>query len=897
MIKALQSTLAILLAFSSISYAQTNDAIAPEESRFIKVELATNLNEPMELAVLPDRRVIFIERKGAVKLYSPKNNGVSLLAVIPVFHDLEDGVLGLVADPDFAVNNHIFIFYSPKGDEPIQRVSKFTLAGDKLNLSSEKVIIEIPVQRKECCHSAGSLAFGPDRNLYIAVGDNTNPFNPGYYNSIDERKGREYWDAQRTAGNTNDLRGKILRIKPGVNGSYTIPDGNLFAKTGSKGKPEIYVMGCRNPYRVTVDQQTGIVYWGDVGQNTENNPSRGPISYDEFHQAKGPGFYGWPYFAGNNEAYTDFDFETSVNGPFFNPLRPVNKSPNNTGDSILPPAKPAFIWYSYDESPDFKNLGTGGKSPIIGPVFHSSLVKQPASTTKFPNYYDGKLFIAEWMRDWVNVVSMDESGKLVSIERFLPSSTFEHPIDLEFGPDGSLYFLEYGTAWFAQNKNSRLVRIEYNKGNRPPVAQVKADKVVGAVPLTVNFTAANSFDYDKGDKLSYRWNLDQSKDTKASGSTVKHTYIRPGNYKVLVQVTDNHGNTSSKNITIEAGNEKPKVNIQFARNQTFYWPGEAIKYEVKVNDKEDGALSKGINATKVLTTVDKIDMGTDLTFVSQYQEKATQNFLHPGLTLINKSDCKSCHQPNAPSIGPSFRQVAIKYKNDNGAAPKLAQKIIKGGAGVWGQTAMSAHPQLKNEEAEEMVNYILKKTADNETKNRIPVKGSFTPAAGSNDSYLFSVTYKDRGGFKGVFPQTVKEIFLLRSPTLRAINCDDYQAVLKYNNQLVNFYKPGSYIAFKNIDLSNISNSWFAASSRNYGIFEIHIGSPTGPVICSVQISPLAVIPKPADQSHKDPIDKPVKASVTAVNGKQDIFIVYKQSPDALSDVENKINLEWIKFE
>jgi cytochrome c len=66
--------------------------------------------------------------------------------------------------------------------------------------------------------------------LFIAVGDNTNPHNPGYYNSIDERKGRENWDAQRTAANTNDFRGKILRIHPEPDGSYTIPAGNLFPK-------------------------------------------------------------------------------------------------------------------------------------------------------------------------------------------------------------------------------------------------------------------------------------------------------------------------------------------------------------------------------------------------------------------------------------------------------------------------------------------------------------------------------------------------------------------------------------------------------------------------------------------------------------------------------------------
>ncbi|MBD0260851.1 MAG: PQQ-dependent sugar dehydrogenase, partial [Cytophagales bacterium] len=151
----------------------------PEETRFQKVELADNLDEPMELAVLPDGRVLFIERKGAVKLYDPGAGRVKEANVLNVFHGLEDGLLGLTLDPDFAGNGWVYLFYSPPGEKPVQRVSRFRLKGDGLELASEQVIIEIPTQRQECCHSAGSLAFGPGGNLYIAVGDNTNPHNPG----------------------------------------------------------------------------------------------------------------------------------------------------------------------------------------------------------------------------------------------------------------------------------------------------------------------------------------------------------------------------------------------------------------------------------------------------------------------------------------------------------------------------------------------------------------------------------------------------------------------------------------------------------------------------------------------------------------------------------------------
>src|SRR5690606_5368182 len=105
------------------------------------------------------------------------------------------------------------------------------------------------------------------------------------YTPIDERPGRGPFDAQKSSGNTHDLRGKILRIKVNEDGSYRIPEGNLFPKDGSEGRPEIYVMGARNPFRISIDPKTNFLYWGDVGPDSGKDGIQGSKSYDEWNQA------------------------------------------------------------------------------------------------------------------------------------------------------------------------------------------------------------------------------------------------------------------------------------------------------------------------------------------------------------------------------------------------------------------------------------------------------------------------------------------------------------------------------------------------------------------------------------------------------------------------------------
>lgn len=482
----------------------------PEENRFTKDVLVEGLDEPTELVVLDDHRVLFTERKGKVKLYHPKTKKIKVVGEIPVYTQQEYGLMGVNVDPDFKNNKWIYLFYSPPSNakDTAQHLSRFVYdtVRDTLLLSTEKVMLTVPVKRNECCHTGGSIAWDAKGNLYLSTGDDVNPFKIGGFGPMDGRPGREGWNGLHTSSNTNDLRGKILRIKPQPDGTYTIPEGNLFPPGMEKTRPEIYVMGNRNPYRISVDQRTGYLYWGEVGPDAANDKEgRGPRGYDEVNQARKAGYYGWPLFVADNKAYNRFDFATEVSGEKFDPLKPVNESPHNTGIRNLPPAQGAFIYYPYADSPEFGPVvGKGGRNAMAGPVYYKD--DYDKSKDKFPDYYDGKFFAYDWIRDFINVVALNKNGDLVYIDRFLPSTKFSHPIDMQFARDGSLYVLEYGNNWFAQNDDSRLSHITFNPGNRVPEPKATASKTVGGVPLKVSFSSEGSVDHD-GDPIKYEWSF------------------------------------------------------------------------------------------------------------------------------------------------------------------------------------------------------------------------------------------------------------------------------------------------------------------------------------------------------------------------------------------------------
>ncbi len=588
-----------------IAYAmgQGGDCSSTQDARYEQTVLDASPTNPMELVVTPDGVVLYVELYGTVKKYDPATGTVSVALRLDVFHEFEDGLAGIALDPAFESNGWVYLFYSPAGDEAVQHVSRFTFDGATISPQSEQVLLKIPVQREQCCHTGGSLAFGPDGNLFIATGDNTNPFESEGYAPIDERTGRGAWDAQKSSANTNDLRGKILRIKPLPDGTYAIPEGNLFPVGTDATRPEIYVMGVRNPFRFSIDPETRWLYWGDIGPDAGNyDRARGPRGHDEWNRTREAGHFGWPHCIGDNKPYLAFDFGTRRSGNVFDCVAPINASPNNTGLRNLPPAQEAWIWYPYGASDDFPQIdpGGGGRAAMTGPVYHFD--PDMSSSGKLPPYFDKTLFIYEWSRNWIKEIKFDDEGDILAIQPFLPSFRFNSLIDMELGPDGALYLLEWGSDKFGRNNtDARLLRIAFTTLDKAPVAVAKASPDTGPLPLTVQFDASDSYDPDSSGELDYAWDFTNDGQIDATDPTATWTFAKAGIHNVRLTVRGPAGGEDVAVIPVVAGNSRPVVSIAEPANGSFFAWGESVPYAVRVEDAEEGVAGAGIDCQDVRT--------------------------------------------------------------------------------------------------------------------------------------------------------------------------------------------------------------------------------------------------------------------------------------------------------
>ncbi len=737
------------------------------------------------------------------------------------------------------------------------------------------MIIQIPIDLEVSAHTGGSLAWDKDKNLFISTGDNTVPFESDGFAPMDERAGRHTFDAQRSAGNPNDLRGKILRIHPHADGSYSIPDGNLFAKGTAGTRPEIYVMGCRNPYRISVDQATSFVYWGEVGPDAGQDSRHGPRGYDEFNQARKAGNFGWPYFVGNSIAYHDSDFATKEIGPLFDINGPTNNSPNNTGIKVLPPTTAPLIYYPYNLSAEFPALGLGGRCAMGGPVYNFNAGQ--TSPTKLPAYYDKAYFIYDWMRNWVFAVRLDDNYNFQRLEPFMQTNgDFRRPVDMEIGPDGSIYMLEYGSVYGIDNVDARLVRIDYNGGNRAPVAKISVKDSIGIAPLKVQFTNS-SYDFDESDALTYQWSLNGN--VISTAASPSYTFNNNGIYKPVLKVTDPSGQSSTDTVEIKVGNTKPVVVINTTDNSTFFFPKTtALHYDVQVTDKEESSIDK----KKVKVTVKYIPKVASSQSLEGHQQ-INENYNY-GMNLIANSDCKACHQMNAKSVGPSFMDVSKKYISDKNAVGYLANKVITGGAGVWGEHAMSAHPQFSKEDATEIVKYVL--TVSNQQKEQLlPQSGSIllNQQVGNEEEgrYIVNASYTDNGG--AITPLTGASMLMLRPAKMQAEDADNLYNLNRGRGN-VGSISHRAYFVFKQIDLKDIDSLAFRYSSVDKsGTIQVHADGLKGALLATLQFSPTGAWNKYVESS----------VTVTDPGGKHDLYFVFLSGSDAK---KNLCTVDWVNF-
>ena len=158
------------------------------------------------------------------------------------------------------------------------------------------------------------------------------------------------------------------------------------------------------------------------------------------------------------------------------------------------------------------------------------MAKKPGSTA-WPQSYDNVPLFYEWTRDYIKAF-FTEGGDLVRIEDVLATFDIDNPMDIEFGPDGSLYVLEYGDGFFGKNlPGAELARVDYlgTRGNRSPAVTAQADVTEGSAPLTVHFTAAASD--PEGTRLRYAWDFDADGKIDSRQANPAHTYTEGGLYR------------------------------------------------------------------------------------------------------------------------------------------------------------------------------------------------------------------------------------------------------------------------------------------------------------------------------------------------------------------------------
>ena len=431
---------ALALGFATWLWSATPlfAAPLPGADGFEKVTLVTGLANAVDFEFAPDGRIFILNRYGEVVVYKPATQSVVVAATLPNFHDSEAGLNGIAFDPNFASNRAIYLYYSPVGVNE-NRLSSFVVDGDTINLASEKTILRVPTDRDGPSHDAGNLEFDNLGNLLIGTGDAAEH---SLYAAVDEDvKNRS---AEKSSSNANDLRGKILRIKPDPSaGTYTIPSGNLFPG-GVGGRAEIYIMGARNPYKFGVDPVTNWLFWSDIGPDANFAGDDGPEGQDEINLSKLAGNYGWPYFLANNAPYR-------IRGAYLNPAAPQNTSRWNTGGTNIPEAKPAWITQFH-------------QSFMGGPVYRAN----PAlvDPKKLPAEFSQHLFYWDFNQSVLRYAGFDDQGVLVRDERLakslINSGTTQGLIDVEIGPDGHLYLLEYGTGCCdIYTGNGKLHRLDY----------------------------------------------------------------------------------------------------------------------------------------------------------------------------------------------------------------------------------------------------------------------------------------------------------------------------------------------------------------------------------------------------------------------------------------------------
>lgn len=278
------SIVAAVIAFLAVactSLLAEAEAAKPQQTMQLKAREIGRVLNPVYTAVPPGdagrNKVFVVQRGGDVRIIRDgtllRQRFLSVRDLVGDFN--EQGLLSIAFHPRYERNGRVYAYFADLDDNV--RVVSFERSADRplsVDPDSMRDVITIPHPRFPA-HNGGTVAFGPDGNMWLAPGDGGGPCDP-----------------DENAQNTESLLGKLLRITPLPNGGYTVPSDNPFV--GQAGRDEIYAYGFRNPFRFSFDVRTNTITIGDVGQRRTEEIDRERLSV-----ARGANF-GWDALEGSD---------------------------------------------------------------------------------------------------------------------------------------------------------------------------------------------------------------------------------------------------------------------------------------------------------------------------------------------------------------------------------------------------------------------------------------------------------------------------------------------------------------------------------------------------------------------------------------------------------------------
>lgn len=581
--KTLLACIIVLVAFAGVTLRQSSGA-APVAG-FTDRTVFTGLVAPTNVAFAPGGRVFIAEKRGVIKVYDSLSDTTPTIFAdlrTEVYNFWDRGLSGLAVHPQFPSVPYVYAAYSydfdprtptlfprwgtsgvdsdPCPSPPGATGSGCIGSGRVVRLTaSGSIAVEQTVLIEDYCiqfptHSVDELRFGPDGQLYVSAGDGAhfalvdvgqrgdNPCG----DPIGEGGALRAQDAL-TPADPQTLDGTILRIDP-LTGAGS--PGNPFADSTDANLRRVAAFGVRNPYRFAFHPVNGELFVGDVGMAEFEEITRIDVRDGAADNL------GWPCFEGTAQ-HAGYAARAPLCGSLYSGASPV----------VAP-----FFEYRHDTATvDGDGCARNGAS-ITGVAFEHG--------ANFPSAYNTALFFADYSRECIWAMPAGADGQPDPSRVRVFANGLAGPVDLEFGPDGALYYVALNTG--------ELHRIAFDGPNTRPVAAVSASVGEGAAPLTVTLSAAASYD-PEGTPLAYSWDVDgdgQFGDAVGPAATV--TY-RTGAYLPRVRVTDALGASSTTATPVQAGLE-PLADVGFAGWQ---FNGAAVASECGVRLTPAAPVQRG----------------------------------------------------------------------------------------------------------------------------------------------------------------------------------------------------------------------------------------------------------------------------------------------------------------